>query len=51
MNLCTNAYHAMEGKGGELKLGLAQFKVDVEMAQRYPPALRPGPYLRFDRAR
>jgi len=46
MNLCTNAYHAMEGKGGELELGLARFDVDVEMAQRMP-ALRPGPYLRL----
>ena len=46
MNLCTNAFHAMEEKGGELSIGLSQVLVDSSMAELYP-SLKAGPYLRL----
>ena len=42
MNLCTNAYHAMEEAGGELKVGLKQ----IELGTRglINPDMTPGQY-------
>ncbi|MCB9367434.1 MAG: response regulator [Calditrichaeota bacterium] len=46
MNLCTNAFHAMEEKGGELAVSLSRIEVDHEMVVS-SPGLKPGPYLRL----
>jgi PAS domain S-box-containing protein len=44
MNLCTNAAHAMRGKGGVLEVHLSELRVDTTASFRYPD-LMPGPYL------
>ncbi len=43
INLCTNAYHAMEKTGGELFIGLKQVHVD-DKAARMHAGLKPGLY-------
>lgn len=35
MNICTNAYHAMEERGGVLKVALAQDEITAEHAEGY----------------
>jgi len=42
MNLCTNAKHAMQDKGGLLEIGLAE-----ESVQENDAALSPGQYLKL----
>jgi PAS domain S-box-containing protein len=44
MNLCTNAYHALEETGGTLTLSLATIELD---ADSFPgqPQMRPGSYV------
>jgi len=37
MNLCTNAWQAMEERGGMLKIQLHPFTADAEFAQLHPP--------------
>jgi len=44
MNLCTNAYHAMEDKGGVLTVNLSEETVSLEHA-RLHFALDPGDYI------
>jgi CheY-like chemotaxis protein len=46
MNLCTNAYHAMREKGGEMGVTLTEVKIDSD---DLPSALdlKPGPYLKL----
>ena len=46
MNLCTNAAHAMREKGGLLKLGLTQVKIDQSAAPRITD-LKPGSYMQL----
>ncbi len=36
MNLCTNAYHAMQDRGGKLRIGLGQFTADAAFAEAHP---------------
>ena len=43
MNLCTNAFQAMRGSGGELKVSLGQVELDGRDGQ----GLAPGKYVRF----
>ncbi len=45
MNLCTNAYHAMEGKDGTLTISFSQVEVIEEDAML---GLVPGPYLKLE---
>jgi PAS domain S-box-containing protein len=42
MNLATNAYHAMEDTGGELKVSLKEIKLGEQDVMR--PDMEPGPY-------
>jgi PAS domain S-box-containing protein len=44
MNLCTNAGHAMQDKGGLLKIGLTKVELGAGTAANYPE-LKPGFYL------
>ena len=44
MNLCTNAAHAMEEKGGVLTVDLADADLDSEFTSKYPK-LKPGQYF------
>jgi two-component system cell cycle sensor histidine kinase/response regulator CckA len=44
MNLCTNAAHAMEDKGGLLTVNLADVELDSEFLSNYPD-LKPGQYI------
>lgn len=44
INLCTNAYQAMEEKGGTLTIELKQVHVDEETVKNYP-ALKPKDYV------
>ena len=44
MNLCTNAGHAMQEKGGVLEVELTNVELDPVFTSRYPD-LEPGPYL------
>ncbi len=44
MNLCTNAAHAMDDKGGVLTVDLVDIKVDSEFISDYPE-LKPGTYI------
>jgi PAS domain S-box-containing protein len=44
MNLCTNAGHAMQEKGGILEVNLTNVELDAAFASRHPD-LKPGPYL------
>lgn len=46
MNLCTNASHAMQKKGGILEVGLRNVDFDSRYAARYPD-IDPGKYLRL----
>jgi PAS domain S-box-containing protein len=46
MNLSTNAYHAMQEKGGVLDLNLDQVSLDEEQAALHSD-LRPGSYARL----
>lgn len=47
MNLCTNAAHAMEDKGGVLEVGLAREEIH-DHADARSLGLAPGTYLRLD---
>jgi nitrogen-specific signal transduction histidine kinase len=44
MNLCTNAAHAMEDKGGLLTVNLSDVELDSEFISNYPD-LKQGPYI------
>jgi len=44
MNLSTNAVHAMQQRGGTLRLSLARVELDAEGA-RSRPDLKPGPHV------
>jgi len=46
MNLCTNAGHAMQEKGGMLTIVVADILLDSNFTDRYPE-LTPGPYLKL----
>jgi PAS domain S-box-containing protein len=46
MNLCTNASHAMQAKGGILKVDLQDMVLGSEVACQYPD-LKSGAYLRL----
>lgn len=45
MNLCTNAFHAMQDKGGILKVKLASVEIDARNTAYLD--LKPGPYLKL----
>ena len=45
MNLCTNAYHAMEETGGKLTVGLKKVELTAEAVE--DQAMVPGPYVRL----
>ena len=47
MNLCTNAYHAMQGKGGVLTLRLSQVEIGESEIGR-DPKLSLGEYVRLE---
>ncbi len=47
MNLCTNAYQAMEGGEGRLGLTLERSVLRKDGAARIGPGLRPGAYLKL----
>jgi len=44
MNLCTNAAHAMEDKGGLLKVSLLDAELHPDVISNHPN-LKPGPYI------
>jgi PAS domain S-box-containing protein len=46
MNLCTNAAHAMQEKGGTLELTLGDIILDSDFTSRHPD-LKPGPYVQL----
>ncbi|NLI79879.1 MAG: response regulator [Candidatus Riflebacteria bacterium] len=46
MNLCTNAFHAMGEKGGQLQVGLKRVSLTPAQAEALP-GLKPGPYLQL----
>lgn len=46
MNLCTNAYHAMNEKGGVLDVSLTDIDLDAEFTSKHLNTY-PGPYLRL----
>jgi signal transduction histidine kinase len=46
MNLCVNAQHAMEGRQGQLEVGLDELLVDETLCERNAD-LRPGLYVRL----
>ena len=46
LNLCTNALHAMEEKGGVLGIALDHIELNGNGACDYPD-LKPGPYLKL----
>ena len=46
MNLCTNAGHAMEEKGGVLEVSLVDLELDSGFTTRYTD-LKPGPHLQL----
>jgi signal transduction histidine kinase len=46
INLCSNAAHAMRGKGGILEVSLSQVEVDADMTAQYMD-LSVGPYIRL----
>jgi len=43
MNLCTNAAHAMDDKGGVLTVDLVDIRLDSEVVSYYPD-LKPGAF-------
>ena len=50
MNLCTNAYHAMLSKGGNLDIDLKKIIIGTEDLYRYPKVvseLTPGTYIKL----
>ena len=47
MNLCTNAYHAMQDHGGILKVGLKEVTIAEEDRDMFLE-LRPGAYVRLE---
>ena len=46
MNLCTNAWHALQGRPGTITVELAETEVDEALARQHP-GLRPGRYVRL----
>jgi len=46
MNLCTNAHHAMQEKGGVLEISLVPMDLDADEAENYH-GLKPGAYLKL----
>lgn len=46
MNLCTNAYHAMQKDGGLLEVDLAPVAIGIYDSSVYP-VIRPGKYLKL----
>jgi PAS domain S-box-containing protein len=46
MNLCTNAFHAMEATGGTLDISLTTIRID-EGRQEHGLRIQPGEYLRL----
>jgi PAS domain S-box-containing protein len=46
VNLCTNAAHAMEDKGGLLEISLGEVTINLD-ADAVPADLKPGHYLRL----
>jgi PAS domain S-box-containing protein len=46
MNLCTNAYQAMQEDGGILEVNLSEIDIDLQFASHHP-GLNPGPYIRL----
>jgi len=46
MNLCTNAAHAMQERGGELKVSLSNIDLDTQFIQVYPD-MQPGAYVKL----
>lgn len=46
MNLCTNAWHAMDEQGGVLEVRLSTVQVDVDFANAHA-GLRQGPHVRL----
>jgi len=46
MNLCTNAFHAMEERGGKLTVNLKE--VELANEDLKDPAMIPGPYVCLD---
>ncbi len=46
MNLCTNAYHAMQEDGGILEINLSELNLNSDAVAQYP-GLNPGSYLRL----
>ncbi len=45
MNLCTNAYHAMENTGGTLKINLSEVELDIADLQN--KNMKPGKYIKL----
>jgi len=43
MNLLTNAYHALEDKGGKVDITLKEIELDVDDLK--DPTMIPGPYV------
>jgi PAS domain S-box-containing protein len=46
MNLCTNAWHAMDEQGGVLEVRLSTVQVDVDFASAHP-GLEQGPHVQL----
>jgi len=46
MNLCTNAYHAMQEKGGVLEVSLTDVELDSDYTAKHLDT-HPGPYLKL----
>jgi PAS domain S-box-containing protein len=46
INLCTNAAHALEEKGGVIGVSLLDVDLDADFVAQYPDIL-PGPYLKL----
>ena len=46
LNLCTNANHAMQKKGGVMDVRLEDVELDSDFSARYPD-VKPGPYVKL----
>jgi PAS domain S-box-containing protein len=46
MNLCTNAYHAMQDMGGVMEIDLQEVNIDTEYALQHID-MNPGPHVRL----
>ena len=46
LNLCTNASHSMQERGGELTINLTEEHLDPEVINKFSD-LNPGPYLKL----